>query len=286
VTTLNYAADGKTLISGDGDGAITFWDAATGDSRRKLAGIGKPVRVLAVSPDGGCAAAGTADRALYLWKLADAADKPSFTHPASTLFALHFEDNKTLISCGYDRAVRRWDAAAGKPLSSKKLTKYQSDFDFPACMVFADASLLAWGLKDNTARVWDVNAAKEKHILRGHEGAVTAIAISHDGLVIATGSRDRTIKLWDLKTGELLTTLEGHRHTVNCLAFSGDNRWLASGSSDLMVKLWDVGEAKETATLRGHTGAVQTVAFSPRDRRLASGSQDGTIKIWDIKTFE
>ena len=57
------------------------------------------------------------------------------------------------------------------------------------------------GSEDKTARLWDLSAkdpAANPVVLRGHEGAVYAVAISPDNRWVVTGSEDNTARLWDL----------------------------------------------------------------------------------------
>jgi WD40 repeat protein len=61
--------------------------------------------------------------------------------------------------------------------------------------------LVTAGSADNTARLWDLSAkdpAANPVVLRGHEGPVTAVAISPDNRWLVTGSADKTARLWDL----------------------------------------------------------------------------------------
>lgn len=62
---------------------------------------------------------------------------------------------------------------------------------------------------------WTLQAQSlETVIQKGHELAVTSIAISPDSNFIATGSRDKSAKLWELRTGREVRSFLGHELTV------------------------------------------------------------------------
>ena len=121
----------------------------------------------------------------------------------------------------------------------------------------------------------------ELAVLRGHDGGVTFVTFSPDGLTIASGSDDNTIRLWDRASGKELTVLSGHRDKVTSVTFSPDGRTIASGSDDRTIRLWDRASGKELAELSGHQGKVTSVTFSPDGLTIASGSDDRTIRLWD-----
>ncbi len=78
-------------------------------------------------------------------------------------------------------------------------------------------------------------------VLRGHEDAVIAVAISPDNRWLVTGSLDNTARLWDLSAKDPAANpivLRGHEEGVSAVAISPDNRWLVTGSGDNTARLW------------------------------------------------
>src|SRR6266705_2699472 len=80
----------------------------------------------------------------------------------------------------------------------------------------------------------------ETVVQKGHNAAVKAIAVSHDGNFVVTASRDKSAKLWDLATGRELRSFMGHEFTVNGVEFSQDGKYLATSSADNTAKVWEV----------------------------------------------
>lgn len=127
--------------------------------------------------------------------------------------------------------------------------------------------------------------------LTGHEGMVTTVAVSPDGLLLASGSTDRTIKLWSLETGDLLHTFSGrslrhrgHSDRISSLAFSPDSSELISGSDDCTLKQWDISTRRLIRTLPGHNWLVSSLSISQNGQVFASGGGDGQIKVWNLET--
>jgi len=142
-----------------------------------------------------------------------------------------------------------------------------------------------------TSRANSPSAAAEYATLKGHRGAVNAVAMSVDGQTLLSGSDDNTIRVWDVETGQFIRSLNGHGYGVTSVAISPDRLRAASGSHDRSIKIWNLNKAQCQQTFagkvfrlfgQGHAAAVTCVAFTPDGRTLLSGSFDRTIKSWDV----
>lgn len=120
--------------------------------------------------------------------------------------------------------------------------------------------------------------------LSGHEDAVTAVAITPDGLTVVSASNDRTIKVWNLITGTEQLTLRGHRSWVTAVAITPDGSQVISASVDQTIKVWNLTTGIEHSTLIGHSDTVTAIAITPDGSRVISTSEDQTVKVWDLTT--
>ena len=101
--------------------------------------------------------------------------------------------------------------------------------------------------------------------LRGHAGAVSAMALSPSARLLATGERgfDSDVCVWDLESGRVVHRFSEHDHGIMALAFSDDDRLLATVGAidDGLVIIWDLATGAQVTRLRAEPAPTLCVAW-------------------------
>jgi WD40 repeat protein/tetratricopeptide (TPR) repeat protein len=126
--------------------------------------------------------------------------------------------------------------------------------------------------------------------LKGHEAAITHVAVATASKQLLSTSADKTARVWDLDHGRsAFRLLERAGNACYMARFSPDGQWIAVADGP-GVRLWDASTGKLVRELSaGARGRVYSVAFSPTDHRLLAvgyGGQadDSRVELWDIDT--
>ena len=135
---------------------------------------------------------------------------------------------------------------------------------------------------DGTIAIWSGGEIRGR--LRGHQGPVTCIDITHDAGVVVSGSDDKSIRIWDRNAGTLQELL-GHKSWVTSVAIHPDGASILSGSADATLVHWQLDDGQGVPWY-GHVDAVTSVAFLDDGEHAVSAAKDGTIKVWSVTKGE
>ncbi len=118
--------------------------------------------------------------------------------------------------------------------------------------------------------------------LKGHQGAVQAIAVSDDGQLIVSAGTDATLKVWNAATSRLVRSIPLADGAATALSLAGHRA--LTGHADGRVVLWDLDRAEKLQTFRRNEAAIWSVAFLGSPDRFAASSHDWKVAIWDAGT--
>ncbi|HUY88052.1 MAG TPA: WD40 repeat domain-containing protein [Pirellulales bacterium] len=312
IRSLAISPDG-TEIAGGSDGAIIFWDAATGRVLRRQLSTSAGMwmwQSVSYSPDGRWIAAcgrpsGNGETGLALFETASGKSGPQLA-VNSRLEMTHvvFSPDGAMIAAGAsDRTVRLFSAISGEELKILQSPVMQGRRE-ANCLAFSpDGKFLAAGSDSGEVRIWDLAIVEEPLILRLAEGAnndVESLIFSPDNnrLLAASYEYDSAsaqhlghIRCFNPATGVVQAVgLDGYRPLPGNikLVLSSDQRRLAAVRYD-RIEVWDFASGKRLMTTDDYKSGFlhwpQPAVFSPDGRILyvIDGHQQ-FVRRWEVAT--
>ena len=217
--------DGRVALAGGWRHEIHLWDPGADGPAQVLAGTGAPVLAVALEPEGGGIAWGTAhpcpeevvcpetfgalERQLPLPQGERRLSVPAAAGPETDLWnrARHTAKPWALraVSDGrFETAVLQVTGPDGlRPLFKRGGTDgyYNAAFS-----LLPEAGALVTGGGNGFLGLHRLEDLALTRVLEGHSAEVGALAASEAAGRLLTGSTDQTLKLWNLETGELIAS--------------------------------------------------------------------------------
>jgi WD40 repeat protein len=223
--------------------------------------------------------------------LLDGAARPSravltgHTAPIRTLAV----SGHTLATGSTDGTVRLWDLATHRGLGAP-LTHPPADgaADIGAVAFSPDGRTLATA-NLSTVRFWNVATRRPVGLPLHNQEAVSAMAVSPDGLTLAAASIGGTVRLWDVPTrrqhgATIGRPAQGIGRAIAAVAFTPDGAHLVTAGARI-ARLWDTGTHHQVGRpFTGHADHINDISVSPDGRTLATTSLDGAVRLWSLAT--
>jgi WD40 repeat protein len=270
--------------------------------------IVKPVRAVAVSPDGKTVAASRGNqvhlydgkKGEYLKSLADPDLKTPDGTPAkaahiSLVESMAFSPDGKTLATGSFQELTLWDVESAEP--KQRITGFA---DRVVAVTYApNGKHLATGggapTEDGEIKILDAETGKVLHDIRnGHSDTVFGVAFSPDGRLLATASADRFVKVFELphpgygwpfppgpEAPRLVRAFEGHTHHVMDVGWTPDGKRLVSCGADNFVKVWNYETGEKVRDMQGHQKQVTRLAFVGKTPQFVTASGDAQVRMWN-----
>ncbi len=274
-----FTRDSKTVIVGDGDGFVVYWDVATGREVRRLPRMQGAIYALAITRDGKTLAAGAWGN-VSLWEVAtgkllskvevknDAIMQMLFTPDGKTLAVRYQGDVIDLVDVAGDKKLRELKGHAGK-VATMDLSP--------------DGKTLASGSwKDPHIRLWDIATGKEKlHFTTGGTD-VLSVAFSPDGKTLAAIGNSVGFGFFDPNTGKLLRKAKDYFGGVSQIYYAPDGKTLLGLESNNSVHVVDAASGKHLRKFEAPLRTMAGLTISPDGKTVATfWGGANTFDLWD-----
>jgi WD40 repeat protein len=220
----------KGFLTWSEDGVLATWDA----SGRRIGSFPDVRPPVVVSDDGSEISAMSPDNKLLGINL-DRGDRVSkgLTIPSDNFIS--FADALRTVYSLHDRTkIQRWSLADARVV----VTFRDLGLKITSLLPSASDERVVAGTETGQIIIYLTKSGFNVADLRGHRGAVLALASTPEGDLWASGSDDFFIRLWDLNASRCIMTLEGHSAPVTSVKIFPNASLVASGASDGSLRLW------------------------------------------------
>jgi len=308
VTDLAFAPDGRRLASVRSDGSLVVWSLES-RAPRQLRAAPNGTSSIAFDPTGRWLAAGGIDGEVELYDLHSGRRQslPRLVGPAGSV--AFSPDGKTLAASSGDTAIVLWELGSLRRRDLRapdtSIGEFSGLLSNVVPLVFApNGFTLVSGQPDGSVMSWDLRRPSQPRTFRGHNRAVTSLALDSDGQAVLSGTGSGVIAVRDPAGYDpLAPALKGPIRYLMAVAVSPDGRLVAAGGCDPaaledrgdegfycsagVVAIWDASGPRKGVSaprlLRGHADFVHAVVFSPDGTTLVSGGGDGKVIGWNLR---
>ncbi|MFE9695138.1 protein kinase [Micromonospora sp. NPDC005806] len=281
VTCLLFGADSRTAVIGAGDETVRVWDLTTGHLRHALKTRGSRPSAMGftmpavLSTDGRCVVAGTRGGKIVLWDIVKGRRLLAMPHHRMITGVAISPDDRIVASTDGSGEVWLWDLVAGRrrhilPGIAATLRTLAFSVDGSTALSPGHAGDSVWVCQPVTRHL--------RGFMMGHDGKVSAAAVSADGRLAHTASADGALRVWDVDRKHCLRVLTGHRGPVVALSPTADGRFTLSLGEDGTIRAWDLTTGQCLCVLDGHDQSVWSV--SSDSRVVLARRTGGGIRVW------
>lgn len=306
VRLIEYSSTGS-IVSGNGDGTIDFWDVEKREKTVSIRAHSKQIVGIAFSADGSMMATGARDENIVkVWDVtAKEVRHILFGHTDSVAAVAFSFDGQLLASVSDDGTAKLWSTVHGEQLAS-----YSTPFALKTLAFSPDGTRLAAAGHFQTIHIWDLTEHRLLHEFQAHWGRIRSLFFSDNGTMLISRGEDNAVRQWRISDlpgpfprsrqgPNPRTTFVVHDRWSFWSAFSQNPNLVAGVSVAPNIRVWNLADFTFAARFPVHVneGADSfgylhrnSLLFTPDEKLMLTcvtfNNKPPGLELWETTNFK
>ncbi|WAQ96619.1 WDR90-like protein [Mya arenaria] len=139
------------------------------------------------------------------------------------------------------------------------------------------------GSDDGFMRLWPLDFA-HVYLEAEHEGPVTAVGFSADGLQIVAGTALGNLGMLDITSRGYTTLMRSHVGRIRSVAVDPYRKHIATVSEDNTIRVWDSETLQQLYDFSAPNECPCTISYHPSRQIFACGFENGVVRVFNVQT--
>ncbi|RMX43573.1 hypothetical protein pdam_00010827, partial [Pocillopora damicornis] len=182
-----------------------------------------------------------------------------------------------------DKVIRLLPIGSRSNLVGKYGGTIPTEFGIRLNSLYVNESFCATGSDDGFLRLWPLDFSTV-FLEAEHEGPITAVNISSDGLNVLAGTNTGNLGVLNTSTRTYSTLMRSHTQKISAMSFDSTHRYLATVSFDESIRVWDLDTLAQLFDFQAPGELPCAIAYHPQQQCFACGFMSGCVRVFHVGT--
>jgi hypothetical protein len=278
VRSVVYAPRNRWLFSAGSNGRLIRWDRFEGMPDPQVIIKNNGInQVLAVSKDERWLVCGCEGVGIQVFDLSNPGSNPRiFNAHQNRIRSIEiYNDNRTMLSCGLDNTVYKWDIETGI-----REVFYELESPPKSIAISGNDQNVAVGSRDGQLLVFSGGSDQPLELYNEAGNPILSLAFRNERNTLISADQKGWIKIWGVDLKELVWRKRLHQARINEIKVDPSKRFLATSSTDGRVLVLDLEDlAQPPIEIVNINGFIYSVEFINRGQNIVVGSTSSNTLV-------
>ncbi|KAM9096361.1 WD repeat-containing protein 90 isoform X1 [Sarcophilus harrisii] len=177
--------------------------------------------------------------------------------------------------------ARRLLPSLTQPAHRKEKQTFSSGPGIAINSISISSTFCAMGSEDGYLRLWPLDFSSV-FLEAEHEGAVSSVCISPDGLRVLSTTSTGNLGFLDIQSRGYSTLVRSHADLILAFAVEGHRKQLATVSQDNTIRIWDLMTMQQLYDFTTTEETPCAITFHPTQQVFICGFSNGVVRSFSL----